>query len=475
MDRKYIDLTKNISLITVGKATSKLVNILILPFYTSFLSPENYGSIDMVTAYCAMFLQPVTLCIDSAVFVFSSRKTNSKKVKYYSSGFFISVFPIALFCLVMYALTNLSKGCDESSFFRGLTQNSLLLCLLVCSGFLVDFLQQMLRSLNKISQYAAIGVLQSLSMILFSIILLPKWGVRGYLYSMVMSSIMVVLVMFVNCRLWKWLSVRAIDVRYYSQMLRFSLPLIPAPLLVWVQFQSNRPILAATCGMTAVGIFGFATRFPSVINYLADSLCKSWEISAINENMKSDFPEFYNRLSLAFFVAGASVCLIFPVVVEPVFKVLITKEFHSAVQYIPVVTLSVFLGVCGQLLGTNLTVRKQSYKFFWSSVVAAVVVGGGNWLLIPKFGVWGACLPMALGSLSVMLVRYFISDAKFRVMSANRIGVGLIIMAVWSGAYVCYSNSLATSIAISGVALILILLLFVSKLKRMRTCHLRRA
>ena len=474
MQSRYKELGKNIGLITIGKALAKVVSILILPFYTTYLSPDDYGSIDMVTAYCALFMQPVTLCIDSAIFIFPARKPDKKKKSYYSSGFFLSFIPIAIFCLVMCLLNGLSEGFAAESFICTLTQNSFLLCLLVFSGFLSDFLQQMLRSLNRIGEYAAIGVLQSLTMIVFSLFMLPRWGTRGYLYSIFLSTISVVLVMFFYGRLWKWLSVKMVKLRYYIQMLRFSVPLIPAPALIWVQFQSNKPILAASWGMVAVGILGFAARVPFMLSYFADSLCKAWEISALNEHVKKGFSLFYNNICNTFFFIGAVGCVFFPVVIEPIFRILIKEEFYPAIQYIPVCTLGVFFGICGQLLGVNLTVCKQSYKFFWSSAVAAAVVGIGNWLLIPGYGVWGACIPMVLASFAVMMVRYFISLPMFRLDSVMRICVGMLILIAWVSAYATLAHGWFARLGVSCAAFSSLVLLFKSYLKGKLQCYLKR-
>ena len=474
MQSRYRDLIKNIGLITIGKALAKVVSILILPFYTTYLSPEDYGRIDMVTAYCALFMQPVTLCIDSAIFIFPTRKPDRKKKVYYSSGFFVSFIPIVIFCLAMYLLNGLSEDYAAESFIGTLTQNSFLLCLLVFSSFLSDFLQQMLRSLNRIGEYAAIGVLQSLIMIVFALFLLPRWGTKGYLYSVFFAAVSVVIVMVFYGRLWRWLSVKAVKSRYYFQMLRFSIPLIPAPALVWVQFQSNRPILAASWGMAAVGIFGFAARFPFMLSYFADSLCKAWEISALNEHVKQGFSSFYNNICNTFFFAGAAGCVFFPVIVEPIFRILIKEEFYPAIQYIPVCTLGVFLGICGQLLGANLTVRKQSYKFFWSSAVAAVVVAVGNWLLIPRYGVWGACVPTVLAAFAAMVVRYFIASSMFRLASAKRICIGLMILVAWVFAYATLAKGWLAGFGVSCAAFASLVFLFAFYLKGKLLCRLKR-
>ena len=48
---KYKRLGKNSLLVFIGSIGSKLLAILMLPFYTAWLSVENYGDIDLVGTY----------------------------------------------------------------------------------------------------------------------------------------------------------------------------------------------------------------------------------------------------------------------------------------------------------------------------------------------------------------------------------------------------------------------------------------
>ena len=470
MQGHYRELIKNVGLITVGKALTKIVGILILPFYTTYLSPSDYGYVDMIAAYCALFLQPVTLCIDSAVFIFPNGKNEKKKKKYYSSGFFISFIPIFIFCMFMYGLMLYSQNFNKDSFLGILSRNSFILSMLVVSGFFSDFLQQMLRSLNRISCYALIGVLQSIGMIVLSLISLPIWGAKGYLYSLFLSSLIVVLFVFVQGKYWKWLSIKSVSFRYYIQMLKYSFPLIPGPIMLWVQSQSNRPILASCYGLATVGIFGFALRFPATLSYFSDSLCKSWEISALREYLKPGFSTFYNNFIVMFFGVGSIFCFLFPIAIEPVFKVLIKEEFHIAIKYIPIVTLGVFWGVSAQLLGTNLTVMKQSYKFLLSGIVSMIVIVIGNWTLIPRFGIWGACISMSTTTLAVMIIRYVLSDSLFRIESIIKIWIDMLILIVWVMIYSFYGNNIYAKVLITVCGIALSCLVFMSNIKGIFVC-----
>lgn len=52
---KYSRLGKNILLVFIGNVGSKLIGLLMLPFYTRWLSVEDYGVTDVISVYVSFF------------------------------------------------------------------------------------------------------------------------------------------------------------------------------------------------------------------------------------------------------------------------------------------------------------------------------------------------------------------------------------------------------------------------------------
>lgn len=56
---RYSRLGKNTVLVFIGNAGSKLVGLLMLPFYTRCLSVEDYGTTDIINVYVTFLLSIV--------------------------------------------------------------------------------------------------------------------------------------------------------------------------------------------------------------------------------------------------------------------------------------------------------------------------------------------------------------------------------------------------------------------------------
>jgi O-antigen/teichoic acid export membrane protein len=77
---KYSRLGKNTFLVLIGQTGSKLIGFLMLPFYTSWLSVEDYGTIDIINVYVILLLSIGTACIAESIFIFPKGRLISIKI-----------------------------------------------------------------------------------------------------------------------------------------------------------------------------------------------------------------------------------------------------------------------------------------------------------------------------------------------------------------------------------------------------------
>lgn len=69
---KYARLGKNTGLVFIGTAGSKLLSLLMLPFYTRWLTVSDYGSVDLITTYSGLMLGIISCSIFDSIFLFIS-------------------------------------------------------------------------------------------------------------------------------------------------------------------------------------------------------------------------------------------------------------------------------------------------------------------------------------------------------------------------------------------------------------------
>lgn len=80
---KYSRLGKNAILIFVGNAGVKLIGLLMLPFYTRWLSVSDYGTVDVIIVYASHFWGVVSCSILILYLYFPKINRSSVKMELY--------------------------------------------------------------------------------------------------------------------------------------------------------------------------------------------------------------------------------------------------------------------------------------------------------------------------------------------------------------------------------------------------------
>ena len=155
-----------------------------LPFYTSFLSVVDYGTVDLIQVYVQLLVGLCTCTLTEAIFVFPKGQTFAMQQTYFTSGLLFSAGALALtgvlFAVVVLVLRTIS--------YEGIfTEYNLSIFLMLCATFLQSYTQQFARSIERVNVYVVSGVVLTLTTVLTSLVTLPLWGLHGYIYSIIVS------------------------------------------------------------------------------------------------------------------------------------------------------------------------------------------------------------------------------------------------------------------------------------------------
>ena len=61
---KKKDLVKNTFIILLGKVCTQFLSFFLMPLYTNVLSSSEYGTVDLIITYVALFVPVITLQIE---------------------------------------------------------------------------------------------------------------------------------------------------------------------------------------------------------------------------------------------------------------------------------------------------------------------------------------------------------------------------------------------------------------------------
>lgn len=392
MQSRYKRLGKNTLLVFLGKAGSSIIGMLMLPFYTHWLSTDEYGTTDLITTYAAILMGFVSCCVADSIFVFPKNADDKGKARYYSSGYLFVALTTLLFSALFAGLYYLSsrQGWGGTFFDR----IWFILAFAVCQ-FIQQYSQSFTRSIDKMQVFSITGIIYTASIALLSFVLLPRYGLNGYLYAMIAANLISSAFSIVASGSYRYLSFRAYDRQSLLELLKYGIPLIPNGLMWWLVNGLNRPIMEANLGLDALGIYAVANKFPGLLSALVAIFSTAWGITMLEEFGKPDFNRFFNRTVRAlFFIMTIGGCII-TALSKVVIYVFAADAYFEAWKYVPVLTLSVVLQNLSSIIGGVFMAEKKSKYFFYSSLWGAIASVVATVIGIRYWGLQGAAIAVA--------------------------------------------------------------------------------
>jgi O-antigen/teichoic acid export membrane protein len=465
MHDKYKRLGKNTLLIFIGNIGSKLIGLLMLPFYTRWLTVEEYGTTDIINVYVAFLIGIVSCCIVDAIFIFPKDQSKERQSNYFSTGIAFMIISLLITFIIFYFLQHVFSYYNILKTFN---DNIWAIFAILFSTFGQQLVQQFTRSINKIKIYSLTGLIQTIFLTVFSFILIPKFNVYGFILASIFSNILAMIFAFIFSKSYSYFSLAAIRKDYFFEMLRFCLPLIPNGLMWWVVAALNRPILEVHLGLQAIGIFAVANKFPSILATVYGIFTQSWQISVLEEFNKNGYQKFYNKIFRAAFVILILVLIMVTVSSELLVKLFVSESFFSAWIYVPILILAVFFTNISGLVGSNFLATKQSKYYLYTSIVGCVVSLLFNFILIPSWGIMGAAIAVVLSHFSIALMRIYLSW-KYAKIEHIFDYIIMLLLALGVIATILLSENLFMKVLSVSFAVMIILIINKSVLLNLKT------
>lgn len=425
-----IALLKDTLTYGLGNFGSRLIGLLLLPFYTAVFSKQDFGYIDLITMGSMLFILVASLkLLDGAYRFLWEAKTADEKTRVISSALnfvFINFLLLSALCWVVIQLTG----------FELLYGGLIFLWLLI--RIPSEFFQQAARAIGKNHIYSISGIILATSMLFFNVALLGYYdfGVAGYLWAMVISYLFSLIYCVIAGSGAAYYRPTVLSFAALRPLLKYSLPLLPAAVSWWLIKGSGRYVLSHVHGLDAVGIFAVADKLPTALYLLGVTFYMAWQDGVLKHFNEPGRNEFLNRAIGSYVRAGLSIVILTVVLLKPFFAVMVDESYHEAHVYVPWLLLSVFLLCLGGLYEVFFLRLKKTVGILWSTIVAAMVSIVLNILFVPAFGLWATTLATLLAGAAHLAVRiYQLGDSVRINFNWKEI---LALLAVMAIAVTCY-------------------------------------
>lgn len=411
----------------VGNVMVKAIGFLMLPFYTHYFTPKDYGILEILDLSMSLFALVLNMGLTPAFLrIYAAAESPEERRHVVSTG---SIFGIVTGVLTFLAgvgfvgpATLLIFGPNVPSTFILLSFSSLVL------NYMANLPRTYLRALEASGTYTIVdtgGVFLLLALNVWFIAVL-KVGLVGVLWS----SVIVGALQFAGLSAW---ALRRAGFRFrmphLRRMLAFGTPLILSNVGLFVLNFSDRYFLQHLRSLDVVGVYAVGYKFGFMMNYLfVQPFFVMWQsrMYAIHENPehRKIFRQFFALFSLGLIFAGLAMSLFSPEVI----RLMVEPRFAAGQDVVPIVVLAyIFYGLAYYAqLGMLLTDRTKLI-----GVIGAAAAGLNlvlNYFLISRFGMMGAAWATLISFAAIAGACYWGSQRVFPLpLGLSRVGFGLLL------------------------------------------------
>ena len=399
--QKYKKLLLNIFIFGLGGFGQKILSFFLIPLYTSFLTTEDYGTVDLLINSVQLFFPILNLSIHDALLSFAlDKKNNPKEVCSIATRYdavSIGIFLCGTFLLRGTGIIRISNS------YIGFV------CVLYVINLWNLYFSIVAKIYNRIILLAISGFCNTLLYLIMSIFMLKYLllGIEGYMIAYISGIILSTFILLIGLYRENTLK-KCYDKTLSMQMRKFSTPLIFNQIAWWINNLLDRYMLTWFVGAQLNGIYSVAYKLPNLLSSCQWFVLQAWSISAIEEHDDIAVTDYYSKVfSIYSFILStiASTLILFNNMLS---KILFKNDFYEARLYAPILILAFIYSGYSYFFGSIFSAEKESMKVMKSTVLAAVTNIILNAVLIPAFSIYGAAIATMISNLVMMIYRIFV-------------------------------------------------------------------
>lgn len=383
-------LGKHSAIYGLGGLVQRILAVLLLPLYTRYLSPSDYGKVETLIALTTVTGIVLRMGITSAFFrvYFDSPDPERRRLVLRTSFWFtmaMATLGLGLGLLFSPEIADLLFGTSDDS--------ELVAAAFV--GLWAGMNYEQLTSLFRVEERSVAFVSASLANILltigatlFLVVALEK-GPIGVIVGNFTGTLLVYAALVGYRR--EQLGLQ-LDRRLLREMNRFGIPLMPTALFLWTTNFSDRLFLVQLANTTEVGLYSVGVRIASAMVLILTAFRMAWPAFAYSIEDEREARRTYafvlTYLVLLTTWVASALALLSPWLVDW----LAAPDFARSSRVVGPLAFSTvaFAGYVVVAIGVG---RARRTQFNWVVTGAAAVVNVAlNLALIPRYGMMGAAI-----------------------------------------------------------------------------------
>ena len=407
-------LLKHTTIYGAGNVLGKLVGFFMIPFYTHYFTPSDYGTLELLDLSLTLSTLVLMMWLNASVVrQYNDFKDIEDRHQAVSTVllFAFSIGLIVAGCGIWLSrpLSALILNTPDLHFFVSLEALS----------FLVSSVNVVCLSYLRARQQSSLVVGTSLATLVISLVLniyfvaFRHSGVVGVLYSGLISGTLVTTVLAIQ-------TIRNVRLSFsYSKLVgivAFGAPLIVTSATAFIVNFSDRFFLRHFSTLSTVGVYALGYKFGFMLSLVViQPFDMIWQARIYDIAKQEKSGAMFSKLFEYYCFVLVLAALGLSIGIKELLSVISSAEFRDAYKVVPVVALAYIFQGTNRFFLAGTYIAKKTMNLAPVGVACAAANIGLNLFLIPRYGMLGAAWATAFSFFLMSLMSFVVSQRVYRI------------------------------------------------------------
>jgi O-antigen/teichoic acid export membrane protein len=432
----------------------KSLAFLLVPVYAHFLSPHDFGVLELVLATVLLVDVFITANVDGVFMRFYFDRTDEAWRRQIITLYLIieTVYPAFLIGGLIIFSESLSTWVLGTAAFASYFVIALVDRFLTN---IVDLPMILCRARRKPVTFTAYSLIRGVTQVVLTVLLLAVWhyGVKGVLVASLVSACVATVI---TAREYVHDVTRRIDWSVGREMISFAWPGIISGVAYYAINLVDRFFVKHYHGLADTGLYGVAFRYSQVVLIVVLAFRMGWPQWHYSWLHSGRHPQMLARGgNFYFFAIGLPVVLVSAWIL-PVFHVLMPEQYWDATPAVAPLALAAMLTGAYSVFAVGINVMKRMRLIAPIALFGAATAVGLNFLLIPPWSFVGAAWA-TVGAYGVVAVSVLVLSTRIyhvpwdarRILMAVGLMTGLALLCLAIDAWVPFAASLPLRLVVT--------------------------
>lgn len=405
----------NTLIYSAGNILNKSIAFLLIPLYTRFLSPADYGVLEIFLIAGNILFILCTLGIGSGflrTFLFESTTPGERTLAGATCFHFITALSLVFVTILILSSKNISLLFFKSSDYRAWFI-VIFIAVFFQAGSLIPF--QLYRAEKRSIRYVILNSVKFALILCCTIyfVVARKMGVAGVLYAHLLGLFVIYIA---NHIYFQAYLLPKFSFAVLAKMLRYGLPLLPGALALLIMTSTDRILLAHFCTHHDLGLYAMGFRFAMILELvLVNPFDQNWPTVHFTVAKEKNARTTFAKIFTYYLLFGSFLCLILILSAKVLIHTITTPEFYNAYTVVPILVFAVFIRGMSSSLGVGIGISGKSEYYAIAVVIAAALNAGLNFLFIPRYGMIGAAVATLTSFVCLQIITFLFSCSLYPI------------------------------------------------------------